>query len=456
MARTPKCCIIVYGCAKNQVDAEEMAARLREAGYDLTPDVAGASVVVVHTCGFIEDAKKESIQGILEACRLVGAGRNPKDHAPVVVTGCLSQRYPQDLAREIPEISAIAGTGAPRDIVEIVGSALAGDKVVKVGEPGRGAPGGGGRRRLMTPNQTWAYLRVSEGCRHRCTYCAIPGIRGRLASRPAEEVVAEARLLVEAGVRELNLIAQDLSDYGSDWGGGRQLASLLRDLVKIPCLAWVRLLYLRPDGVTEDLADAMAHHKVAPYVDLPVEHGSGRVLRQMGRPGPEEIMRAVDILRNSIPRLFIRTTVIAGFPGETEKDLDDTRDLLSAIGAHRVGVFPYSREEGTPAYNLPHPVPSAVALERAEAIRRFGLELARVSSKSLVGSEIPLILVKPSVRPGYWVGRGPHQAPEVDGRVYVRLDASRTGPPGPFLDVTVRRAGTLDLFASVKERLGPS
>lgn len=443
------CCIIVYGCAKNQVDAEEMAARLREAGYGLTADAGDADVVIVHTCGFIEDAKKESVQGILEACQ---ASANTKN-APVIVTGCLSQRYPKDLLKEIPEIAGVAGTGAPRDIVEIVGAALAGEKVLRVGEPGRGAPGGGGKRSLLTPGQTWAYLRVSEGCRHHCTYCAIPGMRGNLSSRPMEEILGEARGLAADGVRELNLIAQDLSDYGSDWRGDRRLPALLRELVKVPGIAWVRLLYLRPDGITPELADAMAHHKVAPYVDLPVEHGSGRILRLMGRPGPEAIMAAVETLRSRLPEVFIRTTIITGFPGEKEADIDDTKDLLAAMGAHRVGVFPYSNEEGTPAYSLPDPVPGDAARERAEAVRRFGLELAKVNSRSLVGREIPVIMVQPSVRPGYWVARGPHQAPEVDGRVYVRTGDSA---PGAFLDVRVHRSGVLDLYASVEEKPQPS
>lgn len=452
METAKKCCIIVYGCAKNQVDAEEMAARLREAGYLLTADASDADAVIVHTCGFIEDAKKESVQGILQACQLAASRKK----APVVVTGCLSQRYPKDLLSEIPEIAGIAGTGAPLDIVEIVSAALAGEKVERVGTPGRGAPGGGGKRELLTPGQTWAYLRISEGCDHHCTYCAIPSMRGPLVSRPLDEVLNEARSLADAGVRELDLIAQDLSDYGSDWGGGRRLAALVRDLAKIPGVAWIRLLYVRPDGVTPELADAMADPRVAPYVDLPVEHGSGRVLHRMGRPGPEQILRAVETLRLSVPDIHIRTTVITGFPGETESDIDETKELLASIGAHRVGVFPYSMEEGTPAYNLPDPVPTGVARERAEAVRRFGLDLARVSSQSLVGREIPVLLVKPSVRPGYWVARGPHQAPEVDGSIHLKLDDSAVHSVDTFVDATVRRAGILDLFASAPSGRLPS
>ncbi|NLA60421.1 MAG: 30S ribosomal protein S12 methylthiotransferase RimO [Firmicutes bacterium] len=469
-----KCCIAVYGCAKNQVDAEEMASRLIAAGYEVTGDVSQAGVVIVHTCGFIEDAKRESIQGIFHA--IEAAGNRPDGSTPVIVTGCLSQRYPDELLKEIPEIAGVAGTAAPRDIVEIVGKVLErkgrarpgegeprtataasrqkgpGDsvspsdrRVRHVGEPGRGAPGGEGSLRF-DPYLTkpWAYLRVAEGCRHHCTYCAIPSIRGPLRSRPEDEILAEARHLSSLGVVEINLIAQDLSDYGFDREGKRCLARLVRRLSSVPGIRWIRLLYVRPDGVDNELAEAMALPNVAPYVDLPIEHGSQRILRLMGRPGPREILKAVELLKSKIPDLYLRTTVITGFPGETEKDVLDTMDLLCAIGAHRVGVFPFSREEGTAAYNLPAPVPENVARERAEAIRRQGLRLASESGATMTGKEIDVILERPSSRPGYWIGRGPHQAPEVDGVTYVK---TQSDGEGSMVRARVTSSGILTLFA---------
>jgi ribosomal protein S12 methylthiotransferase len=469
-----KCCIAVYGCAKNRVDAEEMASRLVSAGYEITGDATQAGVIIVHTCGFIEDAKKESIRGIFQAVE--AAGSPTGDPIPVIVTGCLSQRYPDELLKEIPEIAGVAGTSAPRDIVEIVeqvlreeapskqggrvratsgaasqGKDLYGPKsadnrrVRHVGEPGRGAPGGEGCLRF-DPYLTkpWAYLRVAEGCRHHCTYCAIPRIRGALKSRPEDEIIAEARHLTSLGVVELNLIAQDLSDYGVDLEGKRRLARLVRRLGSVPGIRWTRLLYVRPDGVDEYLAESMALPKVVPYIDLPIEHGSPRILRLMGRPGPEEILKAVDLLRQAMPELYLRTTVITGFPGETEKDILETMDLLCAIGAHRVGVFPFSREEGTAAYNLPGLVPRKVARERAEAVRRVGLRLASESAAAMRGKDIEVILERPSFRPGYWIGRGPHQAPEVDGVTYVR--SNRTGG-GPIVPARVTSSGILTLFA---------
>lgn len=469
-----KCCIAVYGCAKNQVDAEEMASRLIAAGYEVTGDVSRADVVIVHTCGFIEDAKKESIRGIFHALEMTKSRTDGS--TPVIVTGCLSQRYPDELLREIPEIAGVAGTAAPRDIVQIVDEVLGGKGTSKpaepeapapqpercekasceavtpgnrrvryVGEPGRGAPGGDGSLRFDSYlTKPWAYLRVAEGCRHHCTYCAIPSIRGPLRSRPEDEVLAEAKHLSSLGVVELNLIAQDLSDYGYDMEGKRLLARLVRKLSAVPGIRWIRLLYVRPDGVDGELAESMALPNVAPYIDLPVEHGSPRILRLMGRPGPEEILKAVDTLRRSVPDLYLRTTVITGFPGETEQDVLETMDLLCAIRAHRVGVFPFSREEGTPAYSLPAPVPESVARERAEAIRRQGLRLAAESGASMTGKDIEVILERPSARPGFWIGRGPHQAPEVDGVTYVRTPGAEKGR---MVRARVTSSGILTLFA---------
>ncbi|HHW18131.1 MAG TPA: 30S ribosomal protein S12 methylthiotransferase RimO [Firmicutes bacterium] len=438
------CCILVYGCAKNQVDAEEMASRLRAEGFAITGDPRQADVIIVHTCGFIEPAKKESIRGIFEACQAAKEQKEVSGKEPrVIVTGCLSQRYPDELLAEIPEIAGVAGTSSPRDIVEIVGEVLSGEqKVKRVGPPGRGVPGDS-RHRLKEISTPWAYLRVSEGCRHRCTYCAIPSIRGSLVSRPEEDILEEARVLASRGAREINLIAQDLSDYGLDLYGERRLPQLIERLGEIPGVLWIRLLYVRPDGVTGKLAQAMTGPKVVPYVDLPIEHGSRRVLKMMGRPGPQTILEAVRTLREKLPGISIRTTIIAGFPGETEEDVEKTREFLSAIRPHRVGVFPYSPEENTPASRFPGLLPERIREERAEAIRRLGLELSREHSESLIGKEIPVLLLRPSSRNGYWIGRGPHQAPEVDGKIYVRAE----GTAGDIVTAKVTRAGYLDLWA---------
>lgn len=431
----------------------------------MTGNPSEADIIIVHTCGFIEDAKRESIEGIFQALEATSAGsldtatatthQESVRKTPVIVTGCLSQRYADQLLEEIPEIAGVAGTAAPRDIVEIVGSAIGGparpdrsssQRLKHVGTPGRGAPGANVRfdKHITSP---WAYVRVAEGCRHHCTYCAIPSIRGDLVSRPEDDIIAEARHLASLGVAEINLIAQDLSDYGWDREGRRCLARLVRRLNEVDGISWIRLLYVRPDGVDRELAEAMALPHVAPYIDLPVEHGSPQVLRRMGRPGVDDILRAVRLLRDSVPNLYLRTTVIAGFPGETDHDVELTLSLLSEIRAHRVGAFPFSREEGTPAYNLPDIIPSEVARERAERIRRHGLRLAAESGAAMVGSEIEVLLERPSLRPGYWIGRGPHQAPEVDGITYVRVAPDSTPSKRSLVRARVTRSSVLTLFA---------
>jgi len=442
MEKTASCCIVVYGCAKNQVDAEEMAWRLKDAGFILTGDASEADLVIIHTCGFIDAAKKECIEGILRVCTVSEERLRRGLSAPrVIVTGCLSQRYAKELIDEIPEINGLAGTQAPRDIVEIARETLSGKKVIRVESPEKGFTWKRAER-LVDFAVPWTYLRVSEGCRHKCTYCAIPSMRGPLVSRKMEDILVEAKFLSEKGIREVNLIAQDLGDYGLDLYGKPSLGELLERLSEETDLAWIRLLYVRPDGVTPELARAMKSPKVVPYIDLPVEHGSEKILRLMGRPGRDVIRKSVEALRTSVPEIAIRTTIITGFPGETEDDLNEIFRLLEEIRPHRVAVFPYSREEGTPAWHLSSQIDEKTKKERAESVRRFGLELAREHTRILVGKEIPVLLERPSRRSGYWLGRGPHQAPEVDGKVWVKA----RGKPGDIVKAQVTSAGYLDLF----------
>jgi ribosomal protein S12 methylthiotransferase len=436
MSTCKKVSLIVYGCAKNHIDAEEMGARLSSAGYILTSRAEDSNIIVVHTCGFILDAKKESIDGVFKACQL---------GVPVLVTGCLSQRYPDELLSEIPEIQGVGGTAAPKDIVALVENVLEGKRVKSVAQPGRGCPGRWDLR-LLEQRAVWAYVRVSEGCRHHCTYCAIPGIRGPLVSRPMEDIRREVEELSRRGVKEINLIAQDLSDYGVDLYGKRALPNLLHELSDIKSSLWIRLLYLRPNGITPELSSAMKLPAVVPYVDLPIEHGSQRILRRMGRPGKADVIRAVSLLRSEVPNIAMRTTIIAGFPGEAREDLEETIELINDLRFVRVAAFPFSREEGTPAYLLKDTVSDDNKRMRAELVRRKGLELARNHSQSLVGKEIPVLLTRQSMRPGYHLGRGEHQAPEVDGRVFVRTKGTRF-QSGDIIMAKVVRAGTLDIFA---------
>lgn len=458
---------MVLGCAKNQVDAEEMAVRLEQAGYTVSADPAAADLIIVHTCGFIEKARRESIRALIDLVSLKqdaqkqkgdqGKGDQGEDNTgspKILVTGCLSQRYPRELIEEIPEIDGLAGTQAPRDIVELVRRVLSGERVVEVGPPGRGVPGTCGGEisgapgfRYRPESRPWAYVRVAEGCRRRCTYCAIPSMRGPLASRPLEDIVKEVESLSVAGVREINLIAQDLGDYGVDLWGRQLLPELLLHLSDVPGISWIRLLYVHPDGVTSEFARAMAGSKAVPYLDMPIEHGSARILKLMGRPGPDRIRQAVNTLREHVPGIFLRTSVIVGFPGETRRDFEETMELLAECEFHRVAVFGYSMEEGTPAASLPGSVPSQTRARRIREMQHFSTALARQSSLRLEGKVIDVMLERPALQEGWWVARGVHQAPEVDGKVFLRIGSRSEPRRGDIRHGRVSSPGILHLWA---------
>lgn len=452
---------MVLGCAKNRVDAEEMAVRLEHAGYTISSDPADADLIIVHTCGFIEKARRESIRALMDLVSLKAEpekqkdGQRKDDAAPkILVTGCLSQRYPRELIEEIPEIDGLAGTQAPRDIVLLVRRVLSGERVVEVGPPGRGVPGTCGGEISAAPglryrpeSMPWAYVRVAEGCRRRCTYCAIPSMRGPLVSRSLEDIVKEVEFLAAAGVREVNLIAQDLGDYGVDLCGKRLLPELLLRLSDVPGISWIRLLYVHPDGVSSELARTMASSKAVPYLDMPVEHGSARILKLMGRPGPDRIRQAVETLREHIPGIFLRTSVIVGFPGETPRDFEETMELLAECEFHRVAVFGYSLEEGTPAASLPDRVPSRTRARRIKEMQHFSTALARESSLRLEAKLIDVMLERPALQKGWWVGRGVHQAPEVDGKVFLLTRSTSCPRRGEILRGRVSSPGILNLWA---------
>jgi len=453
---------VVLGCAKNQVDAEEMAVRLEEAGYAISGEPAAADLIIVHTCGFIESARRESIRALMdlvslkqEKTRAQNENQNEGDAAPrILLTGCLSQRYFREILQEIPEIDGVSGTQAPRDIVDLARRVLSGEKVVEVGLPGRGAPGSAARSACSVPGfryhpelRPWAYVRVSEGCRRQCSYCAIPLMRGPLASRPPEDIIKEVETLSAHGVTEVNLIAQDLGDYGVDLYGKRLIPELLLRLSDVPGISWIRPLYVHPDGVTPEFARAMATSKAVPYVDMPIEHGSEKVLRLMARPGPERIRRAVATLREQVPGIFIRTTVMVGFPGETPRDFEETMELLAECEFHRVAVFAYSREEGTPAASFKNPVAPVERNRRLKEMQHLSMALSRQASLSLETHVIEVMLERPALQEGWWVGRGPHQAPEVDGKVFLRTGAASSPRPGEIRCGRVSSAGILDLWA---------
>lgn len=439
-----------------------MAVRLEQAGYTVSADPAAADLIIVHTCGFIEKARRESIRALMDLVSLKQDAQKQKEgeredgtgSPKILVTGCLSQRYPRELLEEIPELDGLAGTQAPRDIVDLVRRVLSGERVVEVGPPGRGVPGTCGGEisgppglRYRPESRPWAYVRVAEGCRRRCTYCAIPSMRGPLVSRPLEDIVKEVEFLSAAGVREVNLIAQDLGDYGVDLCGKRLLPELLLRLSDVAGISWIRPLYVHPDGISSEFARAMARSKAVPYVDMPIEHGSARVLKLMGRPGPDRIRQAVDMLKEQVPGIFIRTSVIVGFPGETWRDFEETMELLAECEFHRVAVFGYSLEEGTPAASLPGRVPPRTRVRRIKEMKHLSTALSRQSSLRLEAKVIDVMLERRALQEGWWVGRGVHQAPEVDGKVFLRIGSDSKPVPGDIRRGRVSSAGILNLWA---------
>jgi ribosomal protein S12 methylthiotransferase len=436
--------MVTLGCPKNLVDSEAMLGVLGRAGYRTTGDIATAEVAVVNTCSFIESARQESIEAILE----VASHKSRNRLKGLVVAGCLAQRYGAELVREIPEVDAVIGTGELGRIASVIDLLLAGYpggvSAVHVGEPG--APVTDFAARVISTPRHRAYLKISEGCDHRCSFCIIPTLRGSLKSRPVEAIVAEAEALAGAGVRELCLISQDTTGYGTDLAGGRgELLRLLAALDRIPGIGWIRLLYTYPALWTAELMDAIAGlEHVVPYVDVPIQHASEHMLRRMNRGLSARRQRAtLTELRRRVPGIAVRTTVIVGHPGEREEDFAELLDFLREYRFERLGAFAYSLEEGTRAGEDPEQVPAPVAAERLRRVEEAAARIARELHAARVGTTIEVMLDgPPSGR--RTVARSSWDAPEIDGRVWVE---GESGPPGRFLQVQVTGAGARDLVA---------
>jgi ribosomal protein S12 methylthiotransferase len=439
--------LVNLGCPKNQVDAEVMLGQLAAAGYRIAASPAEADVVVVNTCGFVQDAKEESIQTVLDATRLKRAGRC----RALLVSGCLAQRYARELPELLPEVDGFVGTGEFPRIAEIVGSVLHGRELQRSWVTGHTALATADlARRRLSPTHV-AYLKIADGCDHRCGFCAIPAIRGPLQSRPRRDVVAEARQLAADGVRELVLVSQDTTGYGADRADAGGLAALLEDLLAIPSLAWIRLHYLYPTRITPDLIALLATEpRLCRYLDLPLQHADAGVLKAMGRGGgADAYRRLIGRLRRAIPGLVVRTAFITGFPGETAAQFGVLRRFVAEMRFDRVGVFRYSDEEGTAAAALRPKVPRRVAEARRARLMAVQARIAEAKGQALVGSVHEVMVDGPAAEfPGIQCGRTAGHAPEVDGTVYLQ------GPqvdPGTFVRVRIRQAFEHDLFGEILE-----
>ncbi len=433
---------ISLGCDKNRVDAEIMSAKLAAAGHRIVDDIADADCAVVNTCGFIADAQREAIDCILDMAELKKAGAL----RAVVVTGCLAQRNREEVARLLPEVDAVAGLSADADIVGIVNGALAGERFCGGFEPEGLCLSG---ERLLSTPQHYAYLKIAEGCSNRCTYCTIPSIRGRYRSRPAREVVDEARRLVDGGVRELILIAQDTTSYGIDLGGGESLAGLLRRLCGIDGLWRVRILYAYPERITDELIEVIAQNeKIANYLDIPMQHACDAVLRRMGRRGGGAELRAlIERLRGRIQGVTLRSTFIVGFPGETDEQFEELCAFLKEARLERAGCFEFSPEDGTPAARLPGQVDDEIKHERSEQFKLLQSEIMDARQRELVGSVCEVICDGFDEEAGMFACRGDADAPDVDGCVWLPLGCDLI--PGEVYRVRIVSADGADVTAEL-------
>lgn len=405
--------MVSLGCSKNLVDSERMLFKLRKSGYELVTEAGLADVVVVNTCGFIQSAKEEAIETILELATLKKEGTIKK----IIITGCLTERYKEEAAEQFPEADAVIGIGNNKDIVDILNQVLAGERVVNFA-PKLDAELTGDR--IISTLPFFSYLKVAEGCSNCCTYCAIPSIRGKYRSVPMEDVLAEANKLAENGVTELVVIAQDTSRYGEDLYGESKLPELLRELCKIDGLKWIRTLYCYPERITDELLDTIAsEEKLVKYLEIPIQHCNGEILSKMNRWGDEEKLENLfNHIREKIPGVILRTTLITGFPGETEEQFNQLAEFVQRIRFDRLGCFPYSQEDGTKSADFPNQIEPEIASHRAEIIMEQQLEVSYDNNKKLMDSELDAVVEGFDRYAECFFGRTPMDTPDIDGKIF--------------------------------------
>ena len=439
---------VSLGCPKNQLDTEVMLHEVLQAGYEITPEESEADIVIINTCAFIESAKQEAIDNILDVAWL----KKHNNLQAIIVTGCLAERYREEIFKELPEVDALLGVGSIHNIVEAIKAVetKAGRKKKYASFEDKEQVRLGGDRVLTTPEYT-AYLKIAEGCDNRCAYCAIPAIRGKFRSRPMEDLVAEAKQLEELGVRELNIVAQDITRYGLDLYGEYRLAELLHRITEATAIPWIRLLYCYPDKITDELVAEMRDNpRIVKYIDMPMQHISDHMLTAMNRHGDSALIRSVvEKLRREIPEIVIRTTFITGFPGETEEDFEELCTFVREMEFDHVGVFPYSREEDTPAYDFPDQIDSQVAQDRADMIMADQMEINARKNEAKVGKIIKVLCEDYDAVSEIHFGRSEADAPEIDGKVYFRAPGRIA--PGSFMYVKIREVSEYDLIGRAVE-----
>lgn len=436
---------ISLGCDKNLVDSEVMLGMLKEKGYSFTDDEEEADAAVVNTCCFINDAKEESINTILEMAELKKEGKLKA----LIVTGCLAQRYQEEIRTEIEEVDAIIGTSAIETVVETLEEVLDGKRRNHIAPLDREPLGG--KERVVTTGGYYSYLKIAEGCNKHCTYCIIPKVRGNYRSVPVEKLLSEARQLADKGVKELILVAQETTLYGVDLYGEKSLCLLLRELCKIEGLKWIRILYCYPEEITDELIGVIKEEpKICHYLDIPIQSGSDRILKLMGRrTDTADIRSLIGKLRKEIPDICIRTTFIAGFPTETEEDFVSTMEFVNEMEFDRLGVFAYSPEEDTPAAMMEGQVPEEIKVKRQEEMMELQQEIAFEAAENMQGRLLEVMIEGKLTGEEAYVARTYKDAPGVDGYLFVNTD--RTLMSGDFVNVRVTGANEYDLIGEIVE-----
>ncbi len=436
--------MVSLGCPKNQVDAEHMVYNLREEGFELIADAGLADVVVINTCGFIESAKQEAIDTILEFCTLKTEGRIKA----VIVTGCLAERYREEISAEMPEVDAVIGIGSNEMLGTVINKILNGEgRINTFGDKYSLIIGG---KRLISTD-TFAYIKIAEGCDNCCTYCAIPSIRGRFRSRKMEGIIKEAEWLAKVGYKEIILIAQDTTRYGEDIYGKSMLPELMREIAKIDGIKWIRTLYSYPERITDELIDVIANEpKCVKYLDIPIQHCDGEILRMMNRVGDDKSLRELVLkLRARIPGIILRTTLIAGFPGETEEQFEALCQFVKDIKFDRLGCFAYSAEEGTPAADFPDRVDEEIKQRRADIIMETQMLINDEICEAMLGRTLEVVVEGFDRYAECFFGRSQSEAPEIDGKIF--FTSPRPLAIGEYVKVEIDSVMDYDLIGFVVE-----
>ncbi len=440
-----KVLFISLGCDKNLADSEEMLGMLVERGYEITNDETEAEVIVINTCAFIHDAKEESVNTILEMAKYKQTG----SLKALLVTGCLAQRYKEEIVQEIPEVDGVLGTASYDEILAALDHIFAGESFLKFKDI-NSLPKNS-KKRVVTTGGYFEYLKIAEGCDKHCTYCIIPKLRGSFRSVPMEQLLEQARYLAEQGVRELILVAQETTVYGKDLYGEKSLHILLKKLCKIPGIQWIRILYCYPEEIYPELIQTMKEEpKICHYLDLPIQHCSDKILKKMGRrTTKQELVDIVETLRKEIPDILLRTTLITGFPGETQEDHEELMEFIDTMEFDRLGVFTYSPEEDTPAANMPDQIEEEVKLDRQAELMELQQEISLDKGNAKIGSVVEVMIEGKVADENAYVARTYGDAPNVDGYIFVNTD--RELMSGDFARVHVTGALEYDLIGELED-----